>query len=117
MNRSGKISPHEPYQAGAGQAPAQPGQRGVGADGTYPVFEIADENPWMVGDFLGGLHAFGEGPHAFRALVRILRGNQPPHLVERQSRKGLRADPAMAGVRRVEGTAEEPNALAAPAGE
>lgn len=117
MNRRGKISPHEPYQAGAGKAPAQLGQRGVGADGTQSVFEIADENPWMVGDFLGGLHAFGEWPHALRALERVLRGNQPPHLVERQSRKGLRADPAMAGVRRVEGTAEEPNALAAPAGE
>ena len=71
----------------------------------------------MVGDFLGSLYPVGEGPHAFRTLVRVLRGNQPPHLVERQSRKGLRADPAMAGVRRVEGTAEESNALATPAGE
>ncbi len=117
MNRSRKIPAHEPYQAGARKAPAQPGQRGMGADGTQPVFEIADENPRVVSDFLGGLHAFGEGPHAFRALVRVLRGNQPPHLVERQSGKGLRADPAMAGVRRVEGTAEEPDALATPAGE
>ncbi len=117
VKRSGQVAAHEPDQAGAGQPSPDAVERGVRACGADPSFEIARQNARVAGDRGRAGHAPGEGQHALGLLERILGGYQPPDLVQIQSGERQHADPAMAGVRGIERSAEESDSPAPPADE
>src|SRR6185437_14293042 len=56
--------------------------------------------------------ALGEGRHALHGLQRILRRDQPPDIVEPEPLERQAAEMQMAGMRRVEGAAEQADARA-----
>ena len=101
------IRPNQPDKIGLPIALQTP-------DGIYSVlctkclFQIRDNQPRLSGDDRSGrCHARVERGHAMRRFQRILRGNQPPNLIQGKAAKGFQADRAVTVMRRVEGAPEQ----------
>ncbi len=86
------------------------------ADGPEALLEIANQDPGMTGHLPGTHQAPFERGHARLGLMWVLRGNQPPHLVQAQFGDGPDADPAMTCMGWIERTAEEADAQPSPPG-
>src|SRR5262249_22518976 len=73
-------------------------------------FEIGnDDAPPPSGDPSRLLQPIGERSHAGSRLQRVLRRDQPPHLVEVEVFEGKPAQMQMAAMGGVERTAQQPN--------
>jgi hypothetical protein len=91
------------------EAPPERAQRVGGIAGAEPGLDIGDPEPGVQGQAAGAGQALGEGRHAARLLERVLRRDQPPHLVEAEPAQGLETDPVMALMGRIERAAEQPD--------
>ena len=106
---------------GASQ-PDEAGLRVSAAQGAHRVERVArarqqlgrvDADARMMADDLAGAgDARGERLHAIAGLQRVLRRDQPDHLVQLQASQRRLGDVGVALVRRVEAAAEQPHAHA-----
>src|SRR5215468_9302786 len=106
------VGPHQPDETQPREAPSQ-GSQGIGSVGrsNEPGFEIADDNASLSGGDPPSLfQAFGEGRHAGDWFQRVVRRDQPPHLVEIEAFESEPAEMQVAAMGRVERPAQEPDA-------
>src|SRR5260221_745906 len=105
------VATHQPAEMGVRKAPAKPLQRIGRIGGAESGFDPADPDAAVGGGERSGLlQALGEGRHASNRLQRVLRRDQPPHLVEVETLQRLAADMQVAAMRGIERTAEQPDA-------
>jgi len=83
-----------------------------GEDGAEISFDIGYDEPRIIGNGAGGLHALGKRRHTIRCFQRILRRHHPPDLVEGEPVEGDTGDVPVAVVGGIERAAEQPDARA-----
>lgn len=101
------VGAHQPDETIGAKLVLETLQRVGGIASAKTHLEIADTNARMRRNPFGLAQARGEGRHVATALQGILRGHQPPHLVEAEIGEGCETDVAMAFMGGVEGTAEQ----------
>ena len=105
------VGTHEPDEAGPREAALQLA-KGVGGIMCAKLrFEVEHLDAPVVGELRRGVETPLERGHAAHRFERVLRRDQPPHLVEVEPLQRLEADMAVAGMGRVEGAAEQADPL------
>ncbi len=95
------VGAHDPDEPAAGIARLHRPQRIDGVDGAEPAFDVGDAHPPVRRDAARRGESPFERGHLRRALQRVLRRDQPPHLVQRQPLQRLAATcrcPSCAGL-------------------
>jgi hypothetical protein len=100
------VRPHQPNEATPGKTPAECVQGFGSITGAELRLQIGDPDPRMTGQPRRTGQARGPGRHAVRRLQRVLRTDQPPHLVEGQGLHRLKTGVTMPLMRRVERSAQ-----------
>ncbi len=103
------VGAHQPDEKLAREKRLQRRERVRGVMRAKPRLDIKHADAWVVGERGGLLQPLSERCHADDGLQRILRRDQPPDLVEAKPLEGFEADMTMAFMRRVEGSAQEPD--------
>jgi len=101
------VGTHQPYEALPRIEPLQCRDRIGGVARAEGGFERGDANARMPAIGARLLQTVAQRRHAGDGLERVLRRDQPPHLVEIEALQGFEADMAMAFMRRIEGPAEQ----------
>ncbi len=75
-------------------------------------FHTGNLDAWVTGELACGRDPFVKGREPHRVLERIARRHKPPHVIESQPFHCQQAGGKMRLVRRIEGSAEQPDSLA-----
>ena len=104
------IRPHQPDEAGMGEAHAELAQGIDGVAGAKSGFDIGGDYVAAIAEGAGAGQPVGQRAHAFRRFERVARGDQQPDLIQPQAAFGHGGDVQMAGMGGVEGPAEQADA-------
>ena len=104
------VGAHEPHEARLRVTRLQCRERIGGEMRAKSGLEIKDPNAAIGADAPRAGDTCFQRRRALYRLQRILRRDQPPHLVEAEALQGFEADMAVARMRRVERAAEQADA-------
>ena len=104
------VGAHQPNEPGARIEPAQRPHRVERVARAEQQLRRTDTDMRVTGDLPCPCDAGRQGLHAVIALQRVLRRDQPPHLVEVEPSQGLQADVPVSVVGGVERSAQQPDA-------
>jgi hypothetical protein len=111
MELSNSVRSHQPDEIVTGESPLERSKRVDGVARARALFEITDPNGCQAGHCPSRSQARRIWRHALGRLERIARRDQPPQLVEAKRINCRKAELAVPAMGRVEGAAEEADAL------
>ena len=111
MQPAEAVCPHDPDEAGAVEQRPEAEQSCRREAGTEPLLEVGDKHARMAGNDARQRQPLGEVFGLVRVLQGVLGRDNPPDAVEICGTNGLQAGGAMAFVGRIEGAAEQADAM------
>ena len=105
------IGPHQPYEPDAGVKRLQRCDGLGGIARADPRLDIGDDDAGMIDQRMGRRQTLCQGGRSL-GLERIAGADQPPDAIEPKAFERLATDMQMAGMGRIELSAEKANGLA-----